>query len=370
MADVDVVTDDPDVATEASGVYSPYRAYLDNLRVFVLALIVAMLLGGAALLLIFGASPLAAYRTILDSSFGSLAALGLTLNKTVPLLLGSAAVAFGMRAGYLNLGVDGQIYVGAIFATGVALFAPDLPMVATIPLVVVAGALGGATFGFIPGILRQRWGVNELFVTVMLNFVGFYLVDWLATGPWTDPIAGEALTLPIAATWRLPTLFHSAHVGVLLAVVVAVALTWWLNRTRSGFAYRAVGINPAAARIGGVNLFRTGLLALVVGGAVAGIAGGLEVSGVHGRMISGFSPNYGYMSVLAAVLARKSPVLTIPVAFGFGVLLVGSDALQRTIGLPSAAVLLLQALVVLSVLFFEARGSGRPWRSIVPRRAQ
>lgn len=354
MADFDTVvaqTPVPD-GDEPAGRPTPNR-YIGELITYVVAIVVALLLGGAVFLLM-GADPLAAYATIIDSSMGSLGGAALALNKTVPLILGSAAVAFAMRAGYLNLGVDGQIYMGAIFATGVAFALPGVPRLVAVPLVVVAAAIGGGIFGFIPAILRQRWGVNELFVTVMLNFVGFYLVDWVATGPWTDPMAGEALTRPIAPSWDLPRLFESAHIGIIIAIAIAVFMSWWLNSTRQGFEFRAAGINPTASLLGGVRLYRIGIVALVVSGMVAGIAGGFELTGVHGRMITGFSHNFGYMSVLAAVLARRSPIFTVPVALGFGMLLLGSDALQRTISLPSPVVLMFQALVVLSVLFFDA----------------
>lgn len=328
---------------------------------YVLAIAVALAIGGVVLLLI-GADPIAAYSTMLRSSLGSLSALGLTLNKMTPLLLGAAAVSFAMRAGLVNLGVDGQIYVGAATATGVAFaIGESISTPLAVVLVVVTGAIGGAVFGLIPAVLRVRFAVNELFVTVMLNFVGFYIVDWLATGPWTDPLAGEAITRSLGFEWRLPRLVEGAHIGVAIAIPIAVALSLWLSMTKRGFEFRSAGANPAAARLGGVSLWRTGMVALVVSGAVAGVAGGIEVAGVHGRLVSGLSPNYGYMAVLAAVLAKRSPLLAVPVSFGFAVLLVGSDALQGSIGLPASAVLIFQALVVLSVLLFESlRGRRRP----------
>lgn len=352
---VDVIF--PPAELETANVAPQQRRLPDvvaNISTYLVALAVALAIGGLALVLI-GADPLDAYATMVRSSLGSSVALALTLNKATPLLLGGAAVAFAMRAGYLNLGVDGQIYVGAAVATGVAFaMGSGYPTPLTVAAVVIAGGAGGAAFGLIPAVLRVRYGVNELFVTVMLNFVGFYIADWLATGPWTDPIAGEAITKAIPAGWRLPRLFEGAHIGVALAVPIAVALAVWLVHSRRGFEFRSVGLNSAAARLGGVNLAATGVVALVVSGAVAGVAGGIEMAGVHGRLVSGLSPNYGYMAVLAAVLARRSPLLAIPVAFGFGALLVGSDALQGSIGLPSSAVLIFQALVVLSVLFFES----------------
>lgn len=329
-----------------------------DVRIYLGAVVVALVVN-AVLLLAIGADPLVAYRQILSSSLGSVAALAQTLNRMTPLLLGSAAVAFAMRAGYVNLGVDGQIYGGAILATGTAFALYGLPAAVVLPAVLVAAILGGGTVALLPAVLRARRGVNELFTTVMLNFVAFYAADYLSTGPWTDPVAGEAISVPIGAEARLPGfLTGGGHIGILLALPLVVAMAWWLRRTRAGFEFRAVGGNPRAAQFGGVSLVATGVVALVVSGLVAGLAGGIEVTGVHRRLILGLTPNFGYMAVLIAVLARRSPLGAIPAAFGFAVLIVGSDSLQRSVGLPASAGFLFQAVVVLAVLYFEVRRGG------------
>ncbi len=322
-----------------------------------LGLVVALVVN-ALLLAALGANPVTAYSTILSAALGSVAGLAQTLNRTTPLLLGASAVAFAMRAGYVNLGIDGQIYAGAILATGVAFLLDGWPAVVLLPVVLLAGLVGGGLLASIPAWLRATRGINELFVTVMLNFVALFLAEYLATGPWTDPVAGEAITVPISAAADLPRLLPGGgHAGILLALPVAVGLSLWLARTRSGFEFRAAGSNPLAAGFGGVRLVRIGVVALVVAGALGGLAGAIEVTGVHSRLLTGLTPNFGYMAVLIAVLARRSPVATIPVAFAFAVLIVGADSLQRSVGLPPSAVLLFQAVVVVSILAFEtARG--------------
>lgn len=327
--------------------------FVETFLIYGIGVAVALTINGL-LLAAIGADPIAAYGTIVSSSLGSLSGVAQTLNRATPLLLGSTAVAFAMRAGYVNLGVDGQIYAGAIAAAGAAFLLDGLPALVLLPLVLLAAFAGGALLASIPAYLRSRRGVNELFVTVMLNFVAFQIAEYLATGPWTDPVAGEAITVPIPAAAALPKMLGGGgHVGILLAVPLTVAVSFWLMRTRGGFEFRASGANPLASRFGGVSLARMGVIALVVAGALAGLAGGIEVSGVHTRLLTGITPNFGYMAVLIAVLARRRPLATIPVAFAFAVLIVGADSLQRSVALPASAVFVFQAVVVLAVLLFE-----------------
>ncbi len=326
---------------------------LETAAIYGIGIAVAVVINGVLLALI-GADPLVAYGTIISSSLGSMSGLLQTLNRATPLLLGSAAVAFAMRAGYVNLGIDGQIYAGAIAATGLAFALTDVPGWLGVPLVLLAALAGGGLLAAIPAVLRSRRGVNELFITVMLNFVALLLAEYLATGPWTDPVAGEAITVPIPSGTFLPQFLGAGgHIGILIAVPVAASISLWLARTRRGFEFRAAGANPLAARFGGVHLGRVGVIALVVAGALGGLAGGIEVTGVHRRLLTGITPNFGYMAVLIAVLARRRPVATIPVAFGFAVLIVGADSLQRSVALPASAVFVFQAIVVLAVLLFE-----------------
>lgn len=335
------------------------RTWLREAAPYGLALAVATLVT-TLIILALGHSPVAAYGAALRDSLLTVGGISQTLNRMTPLLLASLAFTAGKHAGLHNIGIDGQLYLGAIFATGVGLWlGPSVPL--QLPLLLVAGALGGALWSGIAGLLRVRWGVNEIFATVMLNFVALYLVDFLATGPWNDPIAGEAITLPIPRAAFLPMLIRrgGAHSGILLAVLVAVGLWWLLYRTIPGFELRASGANPRAARIGGVALGAVHLGAMLVGGALAGLAGTLEVTGLHHRLLLGLSPGYGMMAILIAVLGRFHPLALIPVNFALAVLIAGSDSLQRTVGFPAAAVYMLQALIVLIVLGVEARRAKR-----------
>lgn len=320
---------------------------------YVSAAVVVVCLDAVALLLL-GADPTVALPEILRSSVGSVQAVGETIDKSLPLLLGGVAVVFAMRAGLLNLGVDGQIQFGAIGAAGFALAFPDLPAVVLLPGVLVAGVLGGAFIAAPPAVLRARFGVNELFTTVMLNFVAVLAVEYLTTGPWTDESTGEAIGRPIASAAQLGDLFdRGPHQGVIAVLVVALGLWVVLFRSRFGFAVRATGANLVAAHYGGIRASRIALGSLLISGCVAGLAGAIEVSGVYGRLIFGLATNFGYLSVLVAVLARRSLIGVIPVSFTFGALIVGSDSLQRSVNLPASTTLVFQAVTVLTVLVID-----------------
>lgn len=314
----------------------------------------------ASLVVAMGGNVGQALAGLLRASVGSAAGLGQTLNKTTPLLLGSLAVLLGLRAGVFNIGVDGQIYAGAVLATGVAFLLVGTPRPVAVAALLLAGVFGGAVLGALPGVLRARLGVSEIFVTVMLNFIAVFFVEYLSTGPWNDPTAGEAITrrIPPEATlpWVLPQ--AGAHAGVILALLAAVGVWWLLYRTVFGYELRATGDNPSAAAWGGVPVGRRVAEALAASGALAGLAGAVEVAGFHYRLILGLSPGYGLMSILIAVLSRRHPLGAAVVSVGFAALVVGTDSLQRSVGLPASAVFVVQAALLLVVLAAEGIRSG------------
>lgn len=338
------------------------RRFLGGSLVYLGAIAVAATVSAGFIVAMQG-DVLVAFRTIVTSSLGSLSGIAQTLNKISPLLLGSVAVMLGMRGGFINIGVDGQIYLGAIAATGLAfaLAGSGLPAAAMVPTVLLAGTLSGAAFGAVPGALRARWGVNEIFVTVMLNFVAYYLTEYLSTGPWNDPVSGEAITLPIPVEATLPMLMPQAgaHTGIVLAIVVAVLIALLLSRTVLGYEIRAVGANPRAARTGGIAIPWITFVTLTLSGALAGLAGAIEVSGYHNRLILGLTPGYGAIAILIAVLGNNRAAGVAVAAILVSILMVGADSLQRSVKLPASAGFVFQAIVVLCVLLVEARSARR-----------
>jgi general nucleoside transport system permease protein len=336
------------------------RRRLADATKYVVAAAVATV-AGALVIALMGGDVLSAYRSFLWSSLGTAGGFAQTLNKMCPLLLGGLAVGVARRAGYFNIGVDGQIYAGAIAATGVALALERATTPAFAVLVVAVGVIGGGLFAAIPGALRAWWSVNEIFVTVMLNFVAAFLTEYLTTGPWNDVMAGEAITrlIPDAATLPMLSVRAGSHVGIFIALAM-VGVVWLLiERTRWGFEVRALGDNARAARVAGIPTARITLAVLIASGALAGLAGAIEVTALHHRLILGLTPGYGVMAILIAVLGQSQPVGILVVSFVMAVLLVGSDSLQRSIDLPASAALVFQALIVLSVLFVDARRAVR-----------
>jgi simple sugar transport system permease protein len=314
---------------------------------------------GAVVIAIMGHSVIAAYGTFVTSSIGSLSGIAQTLNKISPLLLMGLAVAVALRGGFFNIGADGQLYGGAILATGIAFALGDtgLPALALIPVLLAAGIAGGALTSALPGWLRVRWSVNEIFVTVMLNFVLIYLTEYLTTGPWTDQTTGEAVSMPLPAQAELPMLSQrlGTHSGVLVALLTAAGVWWVLERTLFGFEVRAIGDNPKAAELAGIAIGRVTKATFLLSGALAGLAGAIEVLGLHQRLILGITPGYGAMAILIAVLGRAQVGGVFAASIGISILLVGSDSLQRSIGLPASAALVFFAVIVLTVLLLESR---------------
>ena len=322
----------------------------------VLAVLGALLVG-ALLLLLLGVSPLEAYGAMFRGALGSVSGLTQTVTKATPLLLVALGICIAFRGGVINIGGEGQIIVGALATSAMALALPELSWWLLLPLSLLAGAAAGAVWGGIAGVLKARLGVNEILTTVMLNVIALQLMNFLLRGPMLDPeqiAAGTnipqsaALPTQVWLTRLVPrTLMHS---GAILAVVLAILVYIFLWRTTIGYRIRAVGLNPDASRYAGMPVRTLLALAMILSGAFAGLAGAVEVTGVHHRMIEGLSGGYGFSGIVAALFGKLHPLGAIPASFLFGALLVGADKMQRTVQVPSALIVVLQGLVVLFVV--------------------
>ncbi len=278
-------------------------------------------------------------------AFGTVSGLTQTLTKATPLLLVALGICIAFRGGVINIGGEGQIILGAISAAAVALSFPTLPGIILIPLTLGAGVLGGAVWGGIAGVLKARFGVNEILSTVMLNAIALQLMNFLLRGPMLDPEQIAAGTnIPQSATlpdqvWLLRLVPRTQlHTGLILAIVLAVVVYIFLWRTTIGYRIRAVGLNPSAARYAGIPVQRYMALAMILSGAFAGLAGAVEVTGVHHRMIEGLSGGYGFSGIVAALFGKLHPLGAIPASIIFGGLLVGADKMQRTVQVPSSLI--------------------------------
>jgi len=301
--------------------------------------------GGSVALL--GYSPVEALRALLAGALGSGAALTATLLKATPLLLTGLAVALCFRCGVWNIGAEGQLYVGALLATGVATrLWPEAPGAIGVPALLLASALGGALWAGIAGALRAGRGVSEVISTILLNFVALQLVSLAVHGSLQESTGAYPQSDAFAAGFRLPALGR-LHLGIPLAFGLALASGYLLFRTAIGFRMRAVGLSPAAARFAGIAPDRQLVLTLAGAGALAGVAGGIEVAGVTGRLFETLSPGYGYTAIAVALLARLHPLAVIPSALFFGVLEAGGGAMQRIAGVPAVATDVVKGVVIL-----------------------
>ena len=344
---------------------------------------VAALVVGAFMLLALGANPVTGYRALLDGAFGSSYALSATAVKAVPLLLVGVGICIAFRANVFNIGGEGQIAMGALFATAVALTLPGLPAPLMIPLTILAGAVGGGLWGAIPGAFKGYFGVNEILSTIMLNLVAVQVMNYLLAGPLHDSTAEsvgglipQTQLLP-ESSW-LPILKDGTqlHLGVVVAVLFAVAVYVLLWRTSFGFRIRAVGLSRDASRYAGMAVPRTTMLALTLSGALCGIAGSMLVFGsISHRMVTdgsltGFTGSAGFNGIVVALFGGLNPLWTILSSFVFAGLLVGGDAMQVVTGVPSDLVVALNGLVVVfvvSVAFLRHRAT--PTEPTSPRDA-
>lgn len=320
---------------------------------------------GLALVVVSAALALGGYDVgralgaIWQGAFGSEQAIAsITLKRSVPLLLAGLAVALAFRAGIWNIGAEGQIYAGAVAGFAVGFFGAGLPSIVLVPAALLGSLLAGAAWAALPTLMRQRGGTNEVITTLLLNFVALHLTGWLVEGPLQEPRGIERFTAMLPESAWLPTLWPGTdlHLGFALAVVLAVGLWVVFRFTRIGFLIRAIGEGPAAARITGqVESGRIAAGVFLASGAIAGLAGAVQVLGVDRRVFDGFSPGWGYTAIAVALLARLNPLAVVATAILFGALSAGGDGMQRAAGVPFGWVRVIEAIAVLGVLV-AARG--------------
>ena len=324
----------------------------------------AALAVGALMLLALGANPLEAFGALIEGAFGSQNALADTVVKATPLLLVGLGICISFRGNVINIGGEGQMIIGALMATALGLVFPDWPGFLMIVAAMLVGFLGGAVWGGIPGLLKAYFNVNEILTTIMMNAIAVQLMNFLLSGPMIDPVqASNASKIPqtarLSTAFDLPRLVPTRlHLGALIAVVLAFLVYILLWRTVSGYRIRAVGQNPFASRYAGIDVKKQIVLALLLSGAFAGLAGAIQVYGINHRMITdgsatGFTGSAGFNGIVAALFGQLHPLGTIPASFLFGALLVGANKLQRVMQVPSALITTLNGLVVVFVVSSE-----------------
>ncbi|HEV7178348.1 MAG TPA: ABC transporter permease [Candidatus Baltobacteraceae bacterium] len=310
------------------------------------ALLILALMSTA--MIIAGTTPVEGFAALLKGALGGRNEIGETLVATTALLFPALGIALAFRAGLFNIGAEGQLLIGALFA-GAAGPLLNVPPVLGIPLLFVLGALGGGLWGGIAGWMKARFNANEIIATLMLNFVAAYIALDLVSGPLRGPEASGAETAWLPAPYWLPTLIPHTRlsIGILVAIALAFALQVVFSRTVFGYELRASGDAPEAARRNGVNLNRITWLSLALSGAIAGMGGAAIVSGELHRFNTQLSPGYGFTAIAVALVGDLQPLWVCVAAFGFGILEAGGLSMQASVQVPKDAIHIIEGLIIL-----------------------
>ena len=332
----------------------PYDPRMQALRVLARhAMICAAALAAfAVILLLAGKDPLKAYADTFRSSLGNAYGLSELLVRMTPLLLTAVAAALPSRLGLINVGGEGQLYMGAWLASAGAFLCPGLPPWLMLPFVALLGFLGGALWAAIPGLLRAARLVNETIATLLLNYVAPLIVSFFIFGPWRAKGSSAYPQSPLYPdSALLPSLFNTRiHAGLLLALAALLAYWLFVEKTRWGLELRAIGGNSEAAQRLGIPVAAWIVVALALGGGMAGLAGMGEAMGIHGRLRQSLSPGFGFTGFLISWLAGGRPLGILFMAFLFALITAAGDTLQITQGLPYAVVNILLAMILFIVL--------------------
>ncbi len=321
------------------------------------AVLLSFIVGGVLIAMI-GVNPFVAYWALIQGAVGSWDRVAGSIARSVPFMGSALALAFAFRAGLFNIGAEGQLLVGGITAAwvGTLAFMYDTPSILAIPIIIIAGAVGGYVWGWIPGVLRARTGAHEVITTIMLNSIALFGVRWLVNS--RDPVILRDLTASVPRTKQisptavLPTLVDSQpnlHMGLFVMLALCIVVAYILRRTTFGFETITVGTNPNAALYAGMNVSRIIMLAMALSGAFAGIAAASEVSGTNGFFQPGTFAFIGFDGIAIALLARANPIAIIPASLLWGALLAGAPLMQQEAGVSIDVVRIIQSMVLLFV---------------------
>ncbi|MCX8061195.1 MAG: ABC transporter permease [Anaerolineales bacterium] len=326
--------------------------------------VLAALIVGAILIALTGVDPLFAYQKMWEGIAKSNYQVGLVLVKATPLLIIGLGLGFVFNSGVFNIGAEGQLYMGALLGTAIAIQNWGLPAWLHIPLSLLGGFVGGGLWGLLPGYLKARHNINEVITTILLNYIAIYIVSYFTHGPLRDnPLAEAALpqTPEVQASAQLPLIWPPTrlHAGFLLGLGLALTLYLVTYRMAFGYKARAVGSSLAAAHYAGMNTTLIMVIVMVVSGGLAGVAGTVEILGVQHRLRDMFSPGLGYSAIAIALMGNNHPFGILLAAMLFGALQVGANNMQALAGVPVTIVDVIQAMVI----FFVAVSAMIRWRA-------
>lgn len=337
----------PNIKIESRSELPTWLAYAAPVVTVLLALAVT-----AIPLLSLGINPVSAYWEMFVTQPASISGMADILTTALPLFLTGLAVYIPLKAGLWNIGAEGQLFVGAVVGTYIGLHA-GLPTIILLPVMMGAAGIAAALYGAIPGYLRAEHDVNEIISSLMLTFAATTFTGYLLRGPMQGA-GGQTATNRLPDAARFPSVVHPRlHAGVFVLLLAAVTGYLLVNRSRLGYEITFIGANPAAATQSGISQYKIYVTVFVVGGFLAGLAGILEVAGVHGRLFEGFSPEYGFTAIAVALLGRNGVGRVLLAAVFFGVLTAGGTTLSITQSVPTAVVDVIVALTILFLLTTE-----------------
>ena len=353
--------------TRSSGSFRDYVMRVvvgTELLTIPVAIIIAFAVG-AVLMVIAGVNPLDAYAALFSGAFGTPQHIADTLIEATPLALIGVGIALCFRGGIFNVGAEGQFLLGGMAAAVVGGALPTAPQPLVLLVMAIAALIAGAAWAAVAALLKVYLNASETLTTIMLTYVATYLVSFLLNGPAKDPASPLAQTVPLTSSGLLPALWPGTtlHIGIILALIVAIAAHYFLRRRVGGFQLVAAGLNPVAARSAGLPVRRIFISVFLASGALAGLAGMVQVAGVQGKMIVNLSPGYGYTAIVVALLGRSTPIGAFFAALFFGALSAGGAAMETSVGVPASLVIIVQYLTVLLVIAYTAfRTLRRPSR--------
>jgi len=321
-------------------------------KILAYALVFGIAAGGSSILIyLSGFSPLEVYGRLLYGGFGTPTRLAASLTKAVPVLLCSLGVLLAFKCGVWNIGGEGQLYMGGLFAFFAGFFL-KAPQPLHLLLVAAAAFLGGGAWGGIAGFLKIRYKINEILSTLVMNFIAIYIVLYVTQFPFRSPSLYNIVSMPIAPTARLPLILPgtSLHAGFLMALGFSVIVWFILQRSILGYRIKAVGVNPETALYGGIPVKRIIMTSMIVGSGLAGLAGMGEVSGVHYQLPAHISNNYGYMAIAIVLVARLNSFVAIAMSLFYGGLLIGGRFVQANLGISNIIVDVLLGSILLLIL--------------------
>ena len=308
------------------------------------AAIAAALLVGAVLILYAGANPVTAYQSLLAGAFGSFYNFTEVLVKASPLWLAGLGVALSFKAGIFNVGAEGQIMMGALATAWIGVVLGNLPMIILLP-------------ASIPGMMKAKLGVDEIITTIMFNYIATWVVSYFVTGPLKDPAGVNPQTAELGAGAQLPILVKATrlHAGLIVTLILIVVMYFVIKKSTFGYKVRLLGSSLSVARASGVNVPLTLITTMIISGGLSGLAGMMEISGLHHRLLNSFSPGYGFTAVVVALLGNLNPLAVFVSGFFFAAMTVGANEMQRSAAIPTSLISVIQGLIVFFVLISEVK---------------